>query len=71
MPEKDLVVSILNEILISTKYKYNGNSENMKVNHMVAWYSRSQMFRFSIQCVLKESEHNFSYQVQSIPLSAH
>ena len=40
LPEKNLVVSILNEILISTKYKYNGNSENMKVNHMVAWYSR-------------------------------
>lgn len=40
LPEKDLVVSILNEILISTQYKYNGNSENMKVNHMVAWYSR-------------------------------
>ena len=45
LPEKDLVVSILNEILISTKYKYNGNSENMKVNHIYDRNEPERQFR--------------------------
>ena len=49
LPEQDLVVSILKEILISTTYKYNGNSENMKANHMVAWYSRKVISERQIQ----------------------
>ena len=40
LPAQDQVLGILNEILASIKYRYIGNSENMKVNHMVAWYSR-------------------------------
>lgn len=40
LPDREMVVSIFNEILISTTYKYTSNSENQKVNHMVFWYSR-------------------------------
>ena len=32
-------MSILSEILISGNYTYTENSENAKVNHMVAWHS--------------------------------
>ena len=56
MPEKDLVVSILNEILISTTYKYNGNSENMKANHMIAWYSRKVISERQVQIQQEPTE---------------
>lgn len=39
LPSRDQVVSILAEILISGNYKYKENSENAKLNHMIAWHS--------------------------------
>ena len=49
LPEQDQVVGMLNEILASVKYRYIGNSENMKVNHMVAWYSRKVISEHQMQ----------------------
>lgn len=42
-------MGMLNEILASVKYRYIGNSENMKVNHMVAWYSRKVISEHQMQ----------------------
>ena len=39
LPSQEEVVSILTEILISGNYKYKENSENTKLNHMIAWHS--------------------------------
>lgn len=39
LPTQDQIMSILTEILISGDYKYKENSENAKLNHMVAWHS--------------------------------
>ena len=40
LPEPETVMRILSKILISSAYKYKGSSENLRVNHMVAWYSK-------------------------------
>lgn len=40
LPEPETVMRILSKILISSTYKYKGSSENLRVNHMVAWYSK-------------------------------
>lgn len=40
MPERDEVVSILTDILTSSTCKYKEGSENNRLNHMIAWYSR-------------------------------
>lgn len=39
LPSQEEVVSILTKILISGNYKYKENSENTKINHMIAWHS--------------------------------
>ena len=39
VPTQDEIMSILNEILISGNYKYKENSENTKLNHIIAWHS--------------------------------
>ena len=40
MPENNEVVSILTDILTASNCKYRDGSENNRLNHMVAWYSR-------------------------------
>lgn len=40
LPNQETIISILNKILSSNCYRYKGNSENLKLNHMVAWYSK-------------------------------
>ena len=37
-------------------YKYKGNSENLRVNHMVAWYSRAVILSQQMQPVPEISE---------------
>ena len=39
-PSHEATIQLMNEILTSNHYRYKGNSENLKLNHMVAWYSR-------------------------------
>ena len=41
LPEQEIVMRILRKILICSAYKCKGGSENLRVNHMVAWYSRA------------------------------
>ena len=40
LPGQETIIGILNKILASNCYRYTGNSENLKLNHMVAWYSK-------------------------------
>ena len=40
LPDLETIISIVNKLLASNCYRYKGNSENLKLNHMVAWYSR-------------------------------
>ena len=40
LPDQETIIGIVNKILSSNCYRYKGNSENLKLNHMVAWYSK-------------------------------
>ena len=40
LPSQESINKIMNEILSCNHYRYKGNSENLKINHMVAWYSK-------------------------------
>lgn len=51
LPEQEMVMRILREILICSTYKYKGNSENLRVNHMVAWYSKTVISSQQVQPV--------------------
>ena len=56
LPTQDEVMSILSEILISNNYKYSENSENTKVNHMVAWHSAKVIEGRQAESALLETE---------------
>ena len=47
---------ILRKILICSAYKCKGGSENLRVNHMVAWYSRAVILSQQMQPVPEISE---------------
>ena len=49
-------MSIVNEILISGNYKYTENSENAKINHMVAWHSAKVIEARQAESALLEAE---------------
>ena len=56
VPSQDQVVSIMAEILISGNYKYKENSENTKLNHMVAWHSAKVVEARQAESALLEGE---------------
>ena len=56
LPSQENIMSILNEILISGNYTYTENSENVKVNHMVAWHSPKVIARRQAESALLEEE---------------
>lgn len=56
LPEQEMVMRILREILICSTYKYKGNSENLRVNHMVAWYSKMVILSQQMQSAPEISE---------------
>lgn len=56
LPEQEMVMRILREILICSTYKYKGNSENLRVNHMVAWYSKTVISSQQLQSAPEISE---------------
>ena len=49
-------MSIVSEILISGNYKYTENSENAKINHMVAWHSAKVIEARQAESALLEAE---------------
>lgn len=49
LPEQEIVMRILRKILICSAYKCKGGSENLRVNHMVAWYSRAVILSQQMQ----------------------
>lgn len=57
LPSRDQVVSILAEILISGNYKYKENSENAKLNHMIAWHSAEVIAARQAESALLEEEN--------------
>ncbi len=57
LPSSETVISILNEILISTTYKYTDNSENLKANHMLAWYSKQVITAQQAESAQNEAEN--------------
>ena len=56
LPTQDEIMSILTEILISGDYKYKENSENAKINHMIAWHSAKVIAARQGQSALLEAE---------------
>ena len=56
LPSQEDIMSILSEILISGNYTYTENSENAKVNHMVAWHSVKVITRRQAESALLEEE---------------
>lgn len=56
LPEQDMVMRILREILICSTYKCKDGSENLRVNHMVAWYSRAVILSQQMQSAPEISE---------------
>ena len=56
LPSQEDIMSILSEILISGNYTYTENSENAKVNHMVAWHSAKVITRRQAESALLEEE---------------
>lgn len=56
LPEQAEIMSIVSEILISGNYKYKENSENEKLNHMIAWHSAKVIADRRAQCTLSEEE---------------
>ena len=56
LPTQDEIMSILTEILISGDYKYKENSENAKINHMIAWHSAKVIVARQGQSTLLEAE---------------
>lgn len=56
LPEQEIVMRILRKILICSAYKCKGGSENLRVNHMVAWYSRAVILSQQMQPVPEISE---------------
>ena len=56
LPAQEDIMSILSEILISGNYTYMENSENAKVNHMVAWHSAKVITRRQAESALLEEE---------------
>ena len=56
LPSQEEVVSILTEILISGNYKYKENSENTKLNHMIAWHSAKVINARQAESALLEEE---------------
>ena len=56
LPAQEDIMSILSEILISGNYTYTENSENAKVNHMVAWHSAKLITRRQAESALLEEE---------------
>lgn len=56
LPEQTEIMSIVSEILISGNYKYKENSENEKLNHMIAWHSAKVIADRRAQCTLSEEE---------------
>ncbi len=56
LPTQEEVMSILSDILISGNYKYKENSENAKLNHMVAWHSAKVITAQREQSALFEAE---------------
>ena len=56
LPAQEDIMSILSEILISGNYTYTENSENAKVNHMVAWHSAKVITRRQAESALLEEE---------------
>ena len=56
LPAQEDIMSILSEILISGNYTYTENSENAKVNHMVAWHSAKVIARRQAESALLEEE---------------
>lgn len=56
LPEQAEIMSIVSEILISGNYKYKENSENEKLNHMIAWHSAKVIADRQAQCTLSEEE---------------
>ena len=56
LPTQEDIMSILSEILISGNYTYTENSENAKVNHMVAWHSAKLITRRQAESALLEEE---------------
>ena len=56
LPSQEDIMSILSEILISSNYTYTENSENAKVNHMVAWHSAKVITRRQAESALLEEE---------------
>ena len=56
LPSQEEVVSILAEILISGNYKYKENSENTKLNHMIAWHSAKVINTRQVESALLEEK---------------
>ena len=56
LPAQEDIMSILSEILISGNYTYTENSENAKVNHMVAWHSAKVITRRQAESALLAEE---------------
>ena len=56
LPAQEDIMSILSEILISGNYTYMENSENAKVNHMVAWHSAKVITCRQAESALLEEE---------------
>ena len=57
LPTQAEIMSILTEILISGNYKYIENSENAKVNHMIAWHSAKVIAARQAESALLEAEY--------------
>ena len=56
LPTQDEIMSILTEILISGNYKYKENSENAKINHLIAWHSAKVIEARQAESALLEAE---------------
>ena len=56
LPTQNEIMSILTEILISGDYKYKENSENAKINHMIAWHSAKVIVARQGESTLLEAE---------------
>ena len=57
LPTQEEIMSIVSEILISGNYTYTENSENAKINHMVAWHSSKVITRRQAEYALLEEKN--------------
>ena len=57
LPTQEEIMSIVSEILISGNYTYTENSENTKINHMVAWHSSKVIARRQAESALLEEKN--------------